>query len=110
VIIGNLIFFNYASQLPEVIITTQKTMFEIKCSDCGKTAIVPFKPTAGKQAYCKTCLSKHRFTQSESVSKTDRFDPKQAWARRRESMQVNKAADQSAVFQWSYSIDDKKAV
>jgi CxxC-x17-CxxC domain-containing protein len=88
----------------------QKNMFEIKCSDCGKTAMVPFKPTAGKPAYCKTCLSKHRFTQSENVSKTDRFDPKQAWARRRENIQENKAADQPTVFQWSYSTHDKKAV
>jgi CxxC-x17-CxxC domain-containing protein len=85
-------------------------MFEIKCSDCGKTATVPFKPTAGKPAYCKTCFSKHRFTQSESVSKTNGFDPKQAWARRRENTQVNKAADQPIVFQWSYSTNDKETV
>ena len=87
VIIGNSIFFNYTSHLPEVIITMQKSMFEIKCSDCGETAMVPFKPTAGKPAYCRTCFSKHRFTQSEGVSKTNGFEPKQAWARRRECTQ-----------------------
>ena len=32
---------------------------EIKCSDCGKTATVPFKPTAGKPVYCRECLAKH---------------------------------------------------
>ena len=88
----------------------QKTMFEIKCSDCGKTARVPFKPTAGKPAYCRECFSKHRFTQSDSVSKTNGFDPKQAWARRRENTQGNKAADQPIVFQWSYSTHVKETV
>jgi len=88
----------------------QKPMFEIKCSDCGKTAMVPFKPTAGKPAYCKICFSKRRFTQSEIVSKTNGFDPKQAWARRRENTQGNKAAEQPMVFQWSYSTHDKETV
>jgi CxxC-x17-CxxC domain-containing protein len=27
-----------------VIIMMQKTMFEIRCSECGKTAMIPFKP------------------------------------------------------------------
>ena len=65
-------------------------MFEIKCSDGGKTAMVPFKPRAGKPAYCKTCFSKHRFTPSESGSKTKGFDLEQAWARRRETTQGKK--------------------
>ena len=43
----------------------QKSMFEIKCSDCGKTAMIPFKPTADKPAYCKTCFSKHMFKRSK---------------------------------------------
>jgi CxxC-x17-CxxC domain-containing protein len=88
----------------------QKNMSEIKCSDCGKTAMVPFKPTEGKPAYCKTCFSKHMFNRSESVSKTNGFDPKQAWARRRENAQGNKAADHPIGFQWSYSTGDKEAV
>ena len=70
----------------------------------------PFKPTAGKPAYCKTCFLKHRFPQSEGVSKTNGFDPKQAWARQRENMQGNKAADQPIVFKWSYSTHDKETV
>ena len=86
----------------------QKTMFEIKCSDCGKTARVPFKPTAGKPAYCETCFSKHRFPKSDSISKTNDFNPKQAWARRRESTQKNKVADQPIVFKWSYSTHDRE--
>jgi hypothetical protein len=45
--------------------------------------MVPFKPTAGKPAYCKPCFSKHRFVQSGDAVKSTGFDPKQAWARRR---------------------------
>ena len=39
---------------------SQPERTEIKCSDCGKTATVPFKPTAGKPVYCRECLAKHR--------------------------------------------------
>jgi CxxC-x17-CxxC domain-containing protein len=88
----------------------QKSMFEIKCSDCGKTAMVPFKPTAGKPAYCKPCFSKRMFKRSESVSKTNGFDPKQAWARRRDNGQGKKEAGNPVVFQWSYSTPDKEAI
>ena len=85
-------------------------MFEIKCSDCGKTAMVPFKPTAGKPAYCKTCFSKRRFKQSETATKTDRFDPKQAWARRRKNRQGNNEVGHPIVLQWSYSTHVKETV
>ncbi len=64
----------------------ERVMTEIKCSDCGKTATVPFKPTAGKPVYCRECLAKHRSksgrpsrSQNENVSNS-----KQAWSRRRE--------------------------
>jgi CxxC-x17-CxxC domain-containing protein len=85
-------------------------MFEIKCSDCGKTAMVPFKPTVGKPAYCQACFPKHRLMRSESVKKTNGFDQKQAWARRRENGQANKEAEHHGVFQWSYSMRDKEVV
>lgn len=60
---------------------------EVKCSDCGKTTTVPFKPNAAKPVYCRTCLPKHR----ESRPRTEnRFNSKrtidteaQAWSRRR---------------------------
>ena len=109
VIIGNLLFQLYL-RLLEVIITMQKSMFEIKCSDCGKTAMVPFKPTVGKPAYCKPCFSKHMFTRSESATKTNGFDPKQVWARRRENGQEKKETGHLGVFQWSYSMHDKEAI
>jgi CxxC-x17-CxxC domain-containing protein len=69
---------------------SERPSTEIKCSDCGKVATVPFKPVAGKPVYCRECLGKH---------KTDRKGPgnrmetrsqgpeneKQAWSRRREN-------------------------
>jgi len=105
-IIGNL-FFNYASEVLEVINKMQRSMFEIKCSDCGETAMVPFKPTAGKPAYCKTCFSKRRFSGSESVSKPIGFDPKQAWARRRDNGQGKKEAARPSFVRWSYRMQEK---
>jgi CxxC-x17-CxxC domain-containing protein len=38
----------------------QREMFEATCSDCGKTARVPFRPTSGKPVYCTDCFAKRR--------------------------------------------------
>ncbi|MGQ9782125.1 MAG: CxxC-x17-CxxC domain-containing protein [Nitrososphaeria archaeon] len=40
--------------------TGPREMYKITCSDCGKEAEVPFKPTEGKPVYCKECYQKHR--------------------------------------------------
>jgi CxxC-x17-CxxC domain-containing protein len=61
----------------------ERVMTEIKCSDCGKTAAVPFKPTAGKPVYCKECLANHRSRQARKQNQKT-GNPKQAWSRRRE--------------------------
>ena len=37
-----------------------REMFEATCSDCGKTAMVPFRPTSGKPGYCDDCFSRRR--------------------------------------------------
>ncbi|HVP26459.1 MAG TPA: CxxC-x17-CxxC domain-containing protein [Candidatus Bathyarchaeia archaeon] len=74
-------------------------MFEIKCTDCGKTATVPFKPTVGKPVYCRTCFSKHTFKQPENASMSFSFDPKQAWARRGNNQQERKEEKPTSVFQ-----------
>jgi CxxC-x17-CxxC domain-containing protein len=68
---------------------SQKTMFEIKCSECGKPATVPFKPTAGKPVYCKSCYTKRRRKQSGSNA-TKRFDMNNAWAIRGDDWQGQK--------------------
>ncbi|UCE16231.1 MAG: hypothetical protein JSV12_01035 [Candidatus Bathyarchaeota archaeon] len=58
----------------------QKTMSEIKCTECGNSATVPFKPTAGKPVYCKSCYSKIRSKQRNKSSSTKKLDMKNAWA------------------------------
>jgi CxxC-x17-CxxC domain-containing protein len=55
-------------------------MFEVKCTDCGKSTTVPFEPTKGKPVYCKTCFSKHKVKQKEVSVVTKKFDMKGAWA------------------------------
>ena len=37
-----------------------REMFEATCSNCGKTAQVPFRPTSGKPVYCDDCFSRRR--------------------------------------------------
>jgi CxxC-x17-CxxC domain-containing protein len=37
-----------------------REMFEATCSNCGKTAMVPFHPTSGKPVYCDDCFSRRR--------------------------------------------------
>ncbi|HLN46134.1 MAG TPA: CxxC-x17-CxxC domain-containing protein [Candidatus Sulfotelmatobacter sp.] len=62
---------------------------EIKCTDCGKLATVPFKPTAGKPVYCRECLAKRRTKRTDAGSRMEtrsqkQSNEKQAWSRRRE--------------------------
>jgi CxxC-x17-CxxC domain-containing protein len=65
-------------------------MFEIKCTDCGKTAMVPFKPTAGKPVYCHECFTNRSSKPPELAHMNFSFDEKQAWARRGDSWQGRK--------------------
>ena len=37
-----------------------REMFEATCSNCGKTAMVPFRPTSGKPVYCDDCFQRRR--------------------------------------------------
>ena len=41
----------YASRGP-------REMFEATCSNCGKPAQVPFRPTSGKPVYCSDCFQR----------------------------------------------------
>ena len=37
-----------------------REMFTATCSDCGKEASVPFRPTSGKPVYCSDCFATRR--------------------------------------------------
>jgi CxxC-x17-CxxC domain-containing protein len=37
-----------------------REMFTATCSNCGKEAQVPFRPTSGKPVYCSDCFSLRR--------------------------------------------------
>jgi len=77
---------------------SQKRMFEIKCTDCGKSTTVPFEPTKGKPVYCKACFSKHRNIHRERSSVGTKFDMKNAWAIRGDNWNGRKEEHHS-VFQ-----------
>ena len=73
-------------------------MFEAKCTDCGNTATVPFKPTAGKPVYCRACYSKHMSGRPEGRSTDFSFDPKLAWARRGDNWKGRDEPKSATVF------------
>ena len=66
----------------------QRTLHETKCSECNQVTLVPFKPTPGKPVYCKTCFAKRLTKQPTRTNMSHAFEPKQAWARRRQSQTV----------------------
>jgi CxxC-x17-CxxC domain-containing protein len=73
---------------------SQKTMYEAKCTSCGKTATVPFKPTAGKPVYCRECFSKSREVPKQVVAKNSPIViGKEGWARRRDNGQTRKETE-----------------
>jgi CxxC-x17-CxxC domain-containing protein len=37
-----------------------REMFDVTCSNCGKAAQVPFRPTQGKPVYCNECFAARR--------------------------------------------------
>jgi CxxC-x17-CxxC domain-containing protein len=37
-----------------------REMFEVVCSSCGQKTTVPFKPTADRPVYCRTCFQSRR--------------------------------------------------
>ena len=44
-----------------------REMFTATCSNCGREAQVPFRPTSGKPVYCRDCYNQRR-TQTRSSS------------------------------------------
>ncbi len=41
-------------------IMSERKMYPIVCSDCGKDSEVPFEPKTDRPVYCRECLPKHR--------------------------------------------------
>jgi len=37
-----------------------RQLYEITCSNCGKKAQVPFKPSGDRPVYCRECYAKQR--------------------------------------------------
>ena len=37
-----------------------REMHDATCSKCGQKCQVPFKPTPGKEVFCKECFAKQR--------------------------------------------------
>jgi CxxC-x17-CxxC domain-containing protein len=40
--------------------TSNRPMFAVTCSECGKDTKVPFEPREGRPVYCSECYSKVR--------------------------------------------------
>ncbi len=40
--------------------TEEKISFKVNCSKCKEATEVPFKPTEGRDVYCRTCYTKMR--------------------------------------------------
>ncbi len=86
---------------------SQKIMFEAKCTSCGKDCSVPFKPATNKPVYCRECFAKHRSTPKNApIRGPSGFEPKQAWARRRDNGQVQKVnAHDKPLQKFSHAIE-----
>jgi CxxC-x17-CxxC domain-containing protein len=37
-----------------------RTLYKVKCSDCGNQTDVPFKPSGDRPVYCRDCYQKHK--------------------------------------------------
>jgi CxxC-x17-CxxC domain-containing protein len=75
----------------------QKRMFNVKCTNCGKSTTVPFEPTEGKPVYCKTCFSKQR-TNNQERSNATMFNNNNAWAMHRDNWQGRKEKKHHNIF------------
>jgi CxxC-x17-CxxC domain-containing protein len=78
---------------------SQKRMYEVKCTECGETATVPFEPTKGKPVYCRACFSKRRQKRRSVSSMKTNFNMKNAWAIRGDDWQGRKKEEQQSAFQ-----------
>jgi CxxC-x17-CxxC domain-containing protein len=75
----------------------QKRMFNVECTECGKSTTVPFNPTKGKPVYCKTCFSKNKIKQQER-SNLNMLNMKNAWAIHRDDWKGRKEEEHHSIF------------
>jgi CxxC-x17-CxxC domain-containing protein len=60
-----------------------KPLYDIQCSNCGKTTKVVFKPEPGRKVYCKTCLKK---VQSSNEGYSQREERRNDYPKRSEAI------------------------
>ena len=75
----------------------QKRMFNVKCTNCGKSTTVPFEPKEGKPVYCKICFAKQRITHQEKPN-VNMFNMKNVWAIQRDDWQGRKEKKRHDIF------------
>ena len=46
--------------MSEEINKSKRKMYDAVCSECGAQTKVPFKPTEGKEVFCKECFLKRQ--------------------------------------------------
>ena len=51
-----------------------KEMFPAKCSECGRSCEVPFRPNGEKPVFCNDCFSAQKESQSGNFAPKPRFD------------------------------------
>ena len=73
-----------------------KRMFNVKCTDCGKSTTVPFEPTKNKPVYCRPCYSK-KINNTEK-SNMNILNTENAWAIYRNDWQVKKEEKNHSFF------------
>jgi CxxC-x17-CxxC domain-containing protein len=78
----------------------QERMFNVKCTDCGKSTTVPFEPSKGKPVYCKTCFSKHRIKHQKRPN-MNMLDTRNRWAVYRDDWQGIKEEKHPNIFRMS---------
>lgn len=49
----------------------KRKMYDAVCSKCGAQTQVPFKPTPGKEVYCKECFAQINEDKTETPAETE---------------------------------------
>jgi CxxC-x17-CxxC domain-containing protein len=79
------------------LLTLQEKKFETKCFECGKKAIVPFKPKEGRKIFCKHCYNKQRLKKSRNIDSKNNLSSNSTWARRTKGFRGRKEKKPSSI-------------